>query len=150
MTRTQYLPIFLVRKYPKSQYFGWKILRESMFRGLNFTLHTHTTVHKYSMYPAGKKPKGGSKHFDQIPGGTGGRLWPKLIAVLSRQKAMALKSCAIFALQSTSRLLNLALSSIKWSLSYLKDPKQDLKIKETLYIRILTFLSSIIYGNNCV
>ena len=31
--------------------FGCKIFRESMFWGLNFTLHTHTPVYKYRKYP---------------------------------------------------------------------------------------------------
>ena len=30
-----------------------KIFRESMFLGLNFTLHTHTPVYKYTKYPWG-------------------------------------------------------------------------------------------------
>ena len=33
--------------------FGYKIFRESMFLGLNFTLHTYTPVHKYMTYPLG-------------------------------------------------------------------------------------------------
>ena len=33
--------------------FWYKIFRESMFLGLNFTLHTHTPVYKYTKYPLG-------------------------------------------------------------------------------------------------
>ena len=33
--------------------FGCKIYGESIFLGLNLTLHTHTPVHHYSKYPPG-------------------------------------------------------------------------------------------------
>ena len=33
--------------------FECKIFRESMFLGLNFTLHSHTPVYKYMKYPLG-------------------------------------------------------------------------------------------------
>ena len=46
-----------------------------------------------------------------------------------------------FALQSNSSLLNLVL--LGGHCLILQDPKQDLKIKAALYIRILTFSSSI-------
>ena len=119
--------------------------------------------------------------------------------ILSGQNVMAFKVMYYFSLQSNSSLLNLVLSSMKWSLPYLwlqlhgaiyrpdsfvlmlrycvnleairyestslnrivadkshrtiialQDPKQDVKIKEALYIRILTFSSSSIYGEMIV
>ena len=58
---------------------------------------------------------------------------------------------SLFSLQSNSNLLNLVLSSMKWSLPYpIQDPKQHLKIKETLYIGIPTFSISSIYGKKCI
>ena len=37
--------------------FGCKIFRESMFLGLNFTLHAHTPVYKYKKYPPEERPQ---------------------------------------------------------------------------------------------
>ena len=47
------LPIFLGRRYARSNIFGCKIFRESMFLGLNFTLCMHTPVYKYMKYLPG-------------------------------------------------------------------------------------------------
>ena len=71
---------------------------------------------------------------------------------LSRKTTVAFKVMySLFSLQSNSNLLNLVLSSMKWSLPYpIQDPKQHLKIKETLYIGILTFSISSIYGKKCI
>ena len=69
---------------------------------------------------------------------------------LSRKTTVAFKVMySLFSLQSNPTLLNLVLSSMKWSLTYpIQDPKQHLKIKETLCIEILTFSISSIYGKN--
>ena len=51
MTETQYYPYFWVGGMQDPNIFGCKIFRESMFLGLNFTLHTHTPIYKYMKYP---------------------------------------------------------------------------------------------------
>ena len=59
---------------------------------------------------------------------------------------MAFKVLYYFSLQSDLSLLNLVLSSMKWSLPYSTRPETRLKMKEAPYVRIQTLPSSSIYG----
>ena len=53
MTKMKLSPIFWVADMQDNNSFGCKIYSESIFWGLNFTLHTHTPVYEYSKYPPG-------------------------------------------------------------------------------------------------
>ena len=74
--------IFWVGDTQDPNIFGCKIFSESIFLGLNWTLHTHTPLYRYSKYPLGvNKPKTFPSEHLKTPitfvGLSGLNVWPK-------------------------------------------------------------------------